>query len=104
MKYIKNGEIIQSGTPIVIGDKRVYNPTPQIYIENGWVVYTEPEPEPYIPTYKESTVALIRQRYDADDELAILRQKGEKPEEFAEYFSYVESCKLEAKNGVTLAI
>lgn len=39
----------------------------------------------------------IRARYDVDQELAIQRQRDTKPQEFAEYFEYVESCKAEAK-------
>ena len=32
-----------------------------------------------------------------DDELAILRQRYDKPEEFAEYNAFVEECKEQAK-------
>lgn len=39
----------------------------------------------------------IRARYDVDQELAIQRQRDTKPQEFAEYYEYVESCKAEAK-------
>lgn len=39
---------------------------------------------------------LIRQRYSVSDELAILRQRDAKPEEFAEYNAYAEWCKAEA--------
>ena len=39
----------------------------------------------------------IRARYDVDQELAIQRQRDTKPQEFAEYYAYVESCKAEAK-------
>lgn len=39
----------------------------------------------------------IRAKYDVDQELAIQRQRDTKPQEFAEYFAYVESCKAEAK-------
>jgi len=40
-------------------------------------------------------IALIRKRYSIDDELAIQRQKQEKPEEFQAYFVFVEECKLQ---------
>ena len=56
-----------------------------------------PEPTPVIPTYEERVVELIRHQYSIDDELAILRQRDSKPEEFAEYYAYVEECKIEAK-------
>lgn len=40
---------------------------------------------------------LIRERYSVDDEMAILRQKETKPEEWKEYNSYCEDCKAKAK-------
>lgn len=39
----------------------------------------------------------IRRRYSISSELAILRQRDTKPEEFAEYNAYAEACKAEAK-------
>jgi len=42
-------------------------------------------------------IPLIRKRYSIDDELAIQRQKEEKPDEFQAYFDYVENCKLVVK-------
>ena len=47
--------------------------------------------------YKREIVRLVRERYDADDEMAILRQRDSKPEEFAVYNAFVEECKLKAK-------
>lgn len=40
---------------------------------------------------------LIRLRYSMSDELAILRQRDEKPEEFAAYNAYAEECKRVVK-------
>ena len=37
----------------------------------------------------------IREKYSLDDELAILRQRDTKPQEFEEYNSYVEKIKRE---------
>lgn len=45
-------------------------------------------------------ISKIRERYTIDQELAILRQRDTKPEEFSEYNSYVEQCKAEAKEEV----
>lgn len=42
-------------------------------------------------------VKKIRLRYGTDEELAILRQRDTKPDEFAEYNAFVEKCKAEAK-------
>lgn len=39
----------------------------------------------------------IRKRYSISEEFSILRQKAEKPEEFNEYFTYCEQCKLYVK-------
>ena len=48
-------------------------------------------------TKEQIIVSKIRDRYTIDQELAILRQRDTKPEEFAEYNTYVEQCKVEAK-------
>ena len=37
--------------------------------------------------------AEIRKQYSVSEELAILRQKDEKPEEYEEYNVYAEACK-----------
>ena len=50
--------------------------------------------------YENKIVALIRQKYNVNQELAILRQRDTKPEEFAEYNEYVEQCKREVKNAL----
>lgn len=43
---------------------------------------------------------LVRARYSVSDELAILRQKDSKPEEFAAYNAFAEACKAEAHREV----
>ncbi len=53
------------------------------------------------PTYKDKIVIAIRQKYSVDDELAILRQRDSKPEEFKEYFDFVENIKQSLKEGET---
>ena len=47
--------------------------------------------------YEQRIVLRIRQKYSVDDELAILRQRDTKPDEFAEYNEYVEQVKAEEK-------
>ena len=54
----------------------------------------EPIPQ---PEYKERIVSRIRAVYSIDDEIAILRQRDTKPEEFAEYNTFVEQIKEEEK-------
>ena len=57
------------------------------------------EQKAFKPTqsYEERVEMLIRQKYSVSAELAILRQRDSKPEEFAEYFDYAEQCKAKAK-------
>ena len=45
------------------------------------------------PSRKDKIISAIRQRYSVDDEIAILRQRDTKPEEFQEYFEFVEDIK-----------
>ena len=49
--------------------------------------------------YENKVVALIRQKYNVNQELAILRQRDAKPLEYQEYYDYVEQCKAEVKLG-----
>lgn len=81
-----------------------YNPVP--YYRDGKIVY-EYEPIPKMPEeeempipeipYEQQVVNKIRERYSIDDELAILRQRDTKPDEFEAYNAYAESCKKEAR-------
>ena len=48
--------------------------------------------------YGEAINAEIRKQYTESQEFAILRQKDEKPEEYAEYFAYCEQCKTYVKS------
>ena len=48
--------------------------------------------------YEQRVVNRIREVYSIDDELAILRQRDTKPEEFAEYNAFVEQIKGEERN------
>lgn len=45
----------------------------------------------------------IRTKYSVSAELAILRQRDTKPEEFAEYNAFCELCKAEAKAELGIA-
>ena len=44
----------------------------------------------------------IRKKYSVSAELAILRQRNSKPEEFAEYNAFCELCKSEAKKELNI--
>lgn len=49
--------------------------------------------------YENDVEARIRARYSVSQELAILRQRDSKPQEFAEYNAYAEECKAEARKA-----
>lgn len=53
----------------------------------------------YKPSYGELVNIEIRKHYTESEEFAILRQKDEKPEEFAEYYAYCEECKAKVKEA-----
>ena len=50
--------------------------------------------------YETRVEELIRERYTAGEELAVLRQRDYKPGEFNAYWEYVEKCKVQAKAEV----
>lgn len=47
--------------------------------------------------YGEAINTEIRKKFTESEEFAILRQKNEKPDEYAEYFAYCENCKALVK-------
>lgn len=47
--------------------------------------------------YEDAVDAEIRKKYSVSAEFAILRQKDEKPDEYAEYYAYCEECKALVK-------
>lgn len=47
--------------------------------------------------YKDRVVARIREKYSVDDEIAVIRQRDTKPDEFNEYNAFVEAIKQEEK-------
>lgn len=57
----------------------------------------EVNPQSWTNLYEKLVSQKIRERYSIDQELALHRQRDEKPEEFAEYYAYVEQCKTEIK-------
>ena len=51
--------------------------------------------------YEQRVVDRIRQVYSVDDELAILRQRDTKPDEFIAYNDFVERIKAEEREAVS---
>ena len=70
--------------------------------EQGSPVLTEYVKSVPVPTYEQRVQQSIRERYSVDDELAILRQRDTKPDEFAAYYEYAEQCKAQAKKQMQL--
>ena len=52
--------------------------------------------------YPKLVQELINEKYSVYNELAILRQRDTKPEEFNEYNAYCEQCKAQAKEMLGL--
>ena len=99
-EYYKDGKRIARPKSLTIGKTMYVPPTDEQLVQAGYEIREVeiPEPTPYVPTYEERVVQLIREKYDLDAELAILRQRDNKPEEFAEYNAYCEECKTKAKD------
>lgn len=95
MLYIKDGKLYQGS--VVLGDMRIINPSEEQILQAGYTEYIPETVEPYVPTYEEQVITLIRGRYSVDQELAILRQQTNKSQEYDEYYAYCEECKDKMK-------
>lgn len=97
--YFKNGVEIQRPEQVYINGEWVHSPTDNQLLQVGYelreILYC---PVDYIPSYEEEVTSLIRTKYSADEEFAILRQRDRKPLEFAEYDAYCEECKNKVKS------
>ena len=68
-----------------------------------YIPYTEEELNAKrIKDYEKFVEDLIRVKYSVPNELAILRQKETKPDEFKEYYEYAEQCKAAAKIALNI--
>ena len=66
-----------------------------------YIPFTAEEQSQYNQARYESLVdSKIRQRYTLSQELAILRQREEKLDEYQAYYDYCEACKAEAKTEI----
>jgi hypothetical protein len=97
-KTINDKTVFFSGV-LKLDGKQIINPTHEQLLADGWEVYEPPTAEPYTPTYEEIVENLIRDRYSVSDELAILRQRDSKVDEFQAYYEFCEECKAKAKNN-----
>lgn len=122
-KIIDENTIKKAPKPLKIGGKDVFTNSEEVYNGQGYyrLIYTKypQDNKTYKPTYmlennvivkgwvetedtrtyQERVVNRIREFYSVDDEIAILRQRDTKPEEFAEYNAFVEQIKAEERKA-----
>jgi hypothetical protein len=97
--YYKNGVEVTKPTSVVHDGCTYLSPTDKMLVSFGYEIREEEVVSDSPKTsYEDLVVIYIREKYSIDDEIAILRQRDSKPEEFAEYNAYCEECKTQAKN------
>lgn len=69
------------------------------YLEITAEELAEMQKEVVAMSYEDRVVNRIREKYSINDELAVLRQRDTKPEEFEEYNAFVEKIKAEEREG-----
>lgn len=104
-QFIKEGEIksfvVENGKVLTfanINGLSVINPTIDEFTNSGWKECHDSLESAYIPTLEELVEKLIRQRYTLNKELQIHRKRDVEPEQFDDYYQYVEQCINNAKN------
>ena len=80
-----------------IGKTKCFDVESQTVID---YVKLEPTQEELLAQYPALVERYIREKYTLSAELAILRQKDSKPEEFEEYNAFAEACKIRAKEDL----
>lgn len=100
MIEIRNGEVYSTDGKIVhkLGTDMYFDRA----IVGKKATVEEYEEVDTIPKYTQGEYAkkveeLIREKYSLSDELAVLRQRDEKPNEYSDYYTYAEECKVKAK-------
>lgn len=98
--YYKDGVQVPRPKVVTINDMQCYSPSDSQIESAGYEIREIIDPIPEPPTkeqrYKWRVIELIRERYDQDDETALLRQRDTKVEEFSAYNTYCEDCKAQA--------
>lgn len=100
MIIIKNNEIYSNASKIIHRrGTHFYGWRMTLLPGDTAAMFEEVDEIPILPSadYGKRVEELIREHYTVSDELAILRQRDTKPEEFAEYFAFCEKCKKEAR-------
>lgn len=95
-KYPNGGkDVEQVWDELPIQSKEAYDEYENIKI---FIPYTAEELVKARDTkYKQLIEEKIREKYSISDEIGLLRQQNDKPEEYTEYYTYVEQCKATAK-------
>lgn len=89
---VSNGKVL---TTIIVDGIQVINPSVDLFVSTGWEEYVEPqklEVEQILPTIEELVERKIRERYSINKEFEINRKRETEPNQFNEYYDYVESC------------
>jgi hypothetical protein len=98
---LMRGETLTLGYTCYIGGERLNEP--RLEIPDDYEEVSEDdlqkEKEALYPSLVEQ---YIREIYSLSAELAIQRQRDEKPEDFQNYFNYCEDCKRRAKTELGL--
>lgn len=102
---------IQNNQVFSTEDKYIHRRCTESYFKRGTLLKNDTvddfeevdEIPPYTQAdYEEKVNELIRARYSVSQELAILRQRDTKPDEFVEYNTFAERCKAEARQTLGL--
>ncbi len=95
--YFFNNERVPRPDMVQYEGTYVISPSDSLIVAAGYEI-RDIEPEP--PSYEQRVVARIRERYSINDELALLRQRESKADEFAAYNTYCEQVKAEEKESI----
>lgn len=97
--FIKDGNIcsfkVENNkvyTTIELDGYKITNPTLGQFESVGWVEYTPPAPEPYLPTVEELVECKLREKYSINQEFEVQRKRDIEPDKFQAYYDYVEEC------------
>lgn len=121
-KIINETSIEKAPTPLEIGGKNIFTNDEEIYNSQGYFALISTDYpndkknytakyilkdnkilqvwEEIVIPYEQRVVNRIRAKYSIDDELAILRQRDTKPEEFEQYNAFVEQIKAEERTSL----
>lgn len=122
---LENGTLVYfRETSVVIDGKRIFNPTAEHLSAAGYYQIENVAEDgtdaivdgvikhyvgaPYVPTYGERVEELIAQRHSLAQEIALINNYLQNPDnaqyaaEYAEYAAFRQACKEEAQEGGTL--